>query len=59
MLFTGLVLAESFEVGEELREADGGGISSLDDGIAFGSKRCDGEGHSDAVVGAGVDLSTV
>ncbi len=52
MLRTGLALAESVEVGEELGEADGCGFSSLDFGVACGAKRGDGEGHGDAVVGA-------
>jgi len=46
-------------VGEELREADGGGFGTVDDGIAVGLKGGDGEGHGDAVVGAGVDLGAV
>ena len=55
----GLALAEGVEVGEELGEADGCGFGSVDLGVAFGSKGCDGEGHGDAVVGAGVDLGAV
>jgi len=46
-------------VGEELGEADGGGFGSVDLGVAFCSQGCDGEGHGDTVVGAGVDLCAV
>ena len=45
-----LALAEGFEVGEELGEADGGCFGSLNFGVALCSESCDGEGHSDAVV---------
>ena len=54
-----LALAEGVEVGEELGEADGGGFGSVDFGVAFCAQGCDGEGHGDAVVGAGVDLCAV
>jgi hypothetical protein len=47
-----LALAELVEVGEELGEADGGGIGSVDFGVAVRSQGCDGEGHGDAVIGA-------
>ena len=46
-------------MGEELGEADGGGFGSVDFGVAGGAKGCDGEGHGDAMVGAGVDLGAV
>src|ERR1700736_3241605 len=52
-------LAEFVEVGEELGEADSGGFGSLDFGITSRSQGCDGEGHGDSVVGAGVDLCAV
>jgi len=48
----GLALAEGVEVGEELREADGGGFGAVDFGIAVCPKGRDCEGHGDAVVGA-------
>ena len=54
-----LALAEFVEVGEELGETDGGGFGSLDFGITSRSEGCDGKGHGDAVVGAGVDLRAV
>ncbi|MCU1253268.1 MAG: hypothetical protein JWQ49_6297 [Edaphobacter sp.] len=54
-----LALAELVEVGEELGEADGGGFSSVDLGFAFCSEGCDGKGHGDAVIGAGIDFCAV
>jgi len=51
-----LALCQGVEVGEELGEADGGGFGSVDLGVAGGAEGGDGEGHGDAVVGAGVDV---
>ena len=44
---------------EEFGEGDGGGFGSVDLGVAGGAECGDGEGHGDAVVGAGVDLCAV
>jgi hypothetical protein len=61
VLVTPLLLGagEGAEVGEELREADGCGLSALDFGVGGGAEGGDGERHGDAVVGAGVDLGPV
>ncbi len=59
ILNSGLALAESVEVGEELGEADGGGFGSVDFCVAGGTESCYGEGHGDTVIGAGVDLCAV
>ena len=54
-----LAVGERVERGEELGEGDGGGFGAQDFGVAFGAEGGDGEGHGDAVVGAGVDLRAV
>jgi hypothetical protein len=50
-----LALGQGVEQGEELGEGDGGGFGALDLCVAFSAEGGDGEGHGDAVVGAGVD----
>ena len=48
-------LAEGVEVGEEFGKAYGGGVCPADLSVTGGAEGGDGEGHGDAVVGAGVD----
>src|ERR1035437_9709811 len=54
-----LSLSDQVEEIEEFREADGGRIGSLDQGLAFCAQSGHAEGHGDAVVAAGVDDGAV
>ena len=54
-----LALGNAIEQIEKFREADGGGVCALDEGVAGGAEGGDAEGHGDAVIAAGIDGSAV